>query len=48
MIRLIDVHKSFGSKKVLQGFTLDVDEGETTVIIGYSGSGKSLAIKHNV
>ncbi|HVD60972.1 MAG TPA: ABC transporter ATP-binding protein [Gemmatimonadaceae bacterium] len=48
MIRLIDVHKSFGSKKVLQGFTLDVDEGETTVIIGYSGSGKSVAIKHIV
>src|SRR6476619_5193661 len=48
MIRLVDVHKSFGSKKVLQGFTLDVDEGETTVIIGYSGSGKSVAIKHIV
>jgi len=48
MIRLIDVHKSFGNKKVLQGFTLDVDEGETTVIIGYSGSGKSVAIKHIV
>jgi phospholipid/cholesterol/gamma-HCH transport system ATP-binding protein len=48
MIRLVDVHKSFGSKKVLEGFTLDVDEGETMVIIGYSGSGKSVAIKHIV
>src|SRR5436190_10117611 len=48
MIRLVDVHKSFGTKKVLQGFTLDVDEGETMVIIGYSGSGKSVAIKHIV
>ena len=48
MIKLVDVHKSFGSKKVLQGFTLDVDEGETMVIIGYSGSGKSVAIKHIV
>jgi phospholipid/cholesterol/gamma-HCH transport system ATP-binding protein len=48
MIRLVDVHKSFGSKVVLQGFTLDVDEGETMVIIGYSGSGKSVAIKHIV
>jgi phospholipid/cholesterol/gamma-HCH transport system ATP-binding protein len=48
MIRLVDVHKSFGSKKVLEGFTLDVDEGETVVIIGYSGSGKSVAIKHIV
>jgi phospholipid/cholesterol/gamma-HCH transport system ATP-binding protein len=48
MIRLVDVHKSFGSKKVLEGFTHDVDEGETVVIIGYSGSGKSVAIKHIV
>jgi phospholipid/cholesterol/gamma-HCH transport system ATP-binding protein len=48
MIRLVDVHKAFGPKKVLNGFTLDVNEGETTVIIGYSGSGKSVAIKHIV
>src|SRR3954470_11292391 len=48
MIRLIDVHKSFGPKNVLAGFTLDVVEGETMVIIGYSGTGKSVAIKHIV
>jgi phospholipid/cholesterol/gamma-HCH transport system ATP-binding protein len=48
MIRLVDVHKSFGPLKVLQGFTLDIEEGETMVIIGYSGSGKSVAIKHIV
>ena len=48
MIKLIDVHKSFGPKRVLEGFTLDVAEGETMVIIGYSGSGKSVAIKHIV
>jgi phospholipid/cholesterol/gamma-HCH transport system ATP-binding protein len=48
MIKLIDVYKSFGPKKVLQGFTLDVVEGETMVIIGYSGTGKSVAIKHIV
>ena len=48
MIQLVDVHKSFGAKKVLTGFTLEVDEGETMVIIGYSGSGKSVAIKHIV
>jgi phospholipid/cholesterol/gamma-HCH transport system ATP-binding protein len=48
MIRLDDVYKSFGSKHVLQGFTLEVDEGETMVIIGYSGTGKSVAIKHIV
>ena len=48
MIRLDDVYKSFGSKHVLEGFTLEVDEGETMVIIGYSGTGKSVAIKHIV
>ncbi len=48
MIKLKDVYKSFGSKKVLQGFSLDVVEGETMVIIGYSGTGKSVAIKHIV
>ncbi len=48
MIRLVDVHKAFGSKKVLAGFSLDVAEGETMVIIGYSGTGKSVAIKHIV
>jgi phospholipid/cholesterol/gamma-HCH transport system ATP-binding protein len=48
MIRLIDIHKSFGPKHVLRGFTLDISEGETMVVIGYSGSGKSVAIKHIV
>jgi phospholipid/cholesterol/gamma-HCH transport system ATP-binding protein len=48
MIRLIDVYKAFGQKRVLEGFTLDVVEGETMVIIGYSGTGKSVAIKHIV
>jgi len=48
MIRLINVHKSFGQKRVLQGFTLDIAEGETVVVIGYSGTGKSVAIKHIV
>src|SRR5688572_15197783 len=48
MIRLINVHKAFGPKRVLQGFTLDIAEGETMVIIGYSGTGKSVAIKHIV
>lgn len=48
MIQLIDIYKAFGPKKVLQGFTLDVVEGETMVIIGYSGTGKSVTIKHIV
>lgn len=48
MIQLVNVHKAFGAKRVLEGFTLDVPEGETVVIIGYSGTGKSVAIKHIV
>ncbi len=46
MIRIIDLHKSFGGTKVLQGVTLDVEKGETLVIMGQSGSGKSILIKH--
>ena len=48
MIQLLDVYKSFGPKHVLSGFTLEVHEGEAMVIIGYSGTGKSVAIKHIV
>lgn len=48
MISLENVYKSFGTKHVLNGFTLQVEEGETMVIIGYSGTGKSVAIKHIV
>jgi len=48
MIELKDVHKAFGQKQVLRGFSLTVNEGETMVIIGYSGGGKSVAIKHIV
>src|SRR3569832_120914 len=48
MNQQIDIHKSYGPKKVLQGFSLQVNEGETMVIIGYSGTGKSVTIKHIV
>lgn len=48
MIAFRDLHKAFGPKRVLQGFTLDVADGETMVIIGFSGTGKSVAIKHVV
>ncbi len=48
MIQLVNIHKAFGPKQVLTGFTLDVPDGETMVIIGYSGTGKSVAIKHIV
>ena len=44
-IRMKNVCKSFGSKKVLDGVTLDVKKGESLVIIGGSGTGKSVTIK---
>lgn len=47
-IDLVNVHKAFGEKQVLDGFTLTIHDGETTSIIGGSGSGKSVALKHIV
>jgi len=44
-LTLKNVHKSFGTKKVLQGITLDVHEGESLVVIGGSGTGKSVMLK---
>jgi phospholipid/cholesterol/gamma-HCH transport system ATP-binding protein len=46
MIKLVDLHKSFGKQKVLDGLDLDIEEGKTTVIIGRSGGGKSVLLKH--
>ena len=48
IIELVDVHKSFGAQKVLQGISLKVPKGRTTVIIGRSGSGKSVILKHMI
>jgi len=48
MIEFTDLYKAFGANRVLEGFTLAVRDGETMVIIGYSGTGKSVAIKHVV
>jgi phospholipid/cholesterol/gamma-HCH transport system ATP-binding protein len=45
---LHDVHKRFGRKQVLRGVTLEVREGETLVILGGSGSGKSVTLRHMV
>ena len=45
MIRLDDVHKAFGGRAVLDGVSLDIPEGQTTVILGHSGSGKSVTLK---
>jgi phospholipid/cholesterol/gamma-HCH transport system ATP-binding protein len=44
-IQLIDVHKAFGPKKVLDGVTVDIAHGESFVIIGGSGTGKSVMLK---
>jgi phospholipid/cholesterol/gamma-HCH transport system ATP-binding protein len=44
-ISLRDVTKAFGPKKVLQGIDLDVTSGESMVVIGGSGSGKSVLLK---
>lgn len=46
MIKLVDIHKSFGKQKVLDGLNLNIDAGKTTVIIGRSGGGKSVLLKH--
>lgn len=44
-IRVDGVKKAFGSKVILDGVTLDVNEGETLAVIGYSGTGKSVLLK---
>ena len=46
MIEIIDLHKSFGKNHVLQGVNLKVDRGESMVVMGGSGSGKTILIKH--
>ncbi len=48
MIQIVDLHKSFGSHEVLSGITLDVPAGSTLVILGGSGSGKTVLMKHMI
>jgi phospholipid/cholesterol/gamma-HCH transport system ATP-binding protein len=48
VIEFQDLRKAFGEKQVLQGLTLKIRDAETVVIIGYSGTGKSVALKHIV
>ncbi|MFO8172699.1 MAG: ABC transporter ATP-binding protein [Gemmatimonadota bacterium] len=47
-IVLDGIHKAFGSNRVLRGFSLEVMDGETLAVVGQSGTGKSVALKHAV
>ena len=47
-IRFVDIHKSFGDKPVLRGVNLDIGRGETVVVLGGSGSGKSVLLRHAI
>ncbi len=47
-IVLRDVHRAFGRNQVLRGLDLEVLDGETLSIIGFSGAGKSVVLKHMV
>src|SRR3990172_1034990 len=46
MIEFVDLYKSFGRQQVLKGINLTIPHGQITAIIGQSGSGKSVLIKH--
>lgn len=46
IIELVNVHKTFGKRKILRGVNLSVCKGETMVILGPSGTGKSVTLKH--
>jgi phospholipid/cholesterol/gamma-HCH transport system ATP-binding protein len=48
VILLDHLTKSFGEKRVLEGLSLEVPDGQNTVIIGHSGSGKSVTLKCTV
>lgn len=46
MIEIVDLHKSFNNNHVLRGLNLTINHGETMVVIGGSGCGKSVLLKH--
>lgn len=48
MIEIKSLHKAFGANKVLRGVDLSINEGESLAIIGRSGCGKSVLLKHIV
>src|SRR5512132_920765 len=46
MIKVVDLHKTFGGQAVLKGINLELETGKITTIIGGSGSGKTVLLKH--
>lgn len=48
MIELIDIHKSFGTQRVLRGVNLTIPAGKITVILGPSGTGKTVLLRHMI
>jgi phospholipid/cholesterol/gamma-HCH transport system ATP-binding protein len=46
IISLQHIYKSFGGKEVLRDMSIDIEPGETVVIVGGSGTGKSVTLKH--
>ncbi|MBX3373490.1 MAG: ATP-binding cassette domain-containing protein [Phycisphaeraceae bacterium] len=48
IVRFVDVHRRFGSRRVLQGLSLDVPRRQTLVVLGPSGCGKSVMLRHIV
>ncbi len=47
-VEFVDVHKAFGRNKILRGLNLGLPEGKISMILGPSGTGKSVCIKHMV
>lgn len=47
-VEFVDVHKAFGRNQVLRGLNLGIPEGKISMILGPSGTGKSVCIKHMV
>ncbi len=48
IVRIQNLHKSFGRERVLDGIDLEIERGKTTVVLGPSGTGKSVLLKHVV